>query len=68
MNRVTLAPVAQLDPASFTRPANIEQWGREGERFPLTGVNQPPQQPPQMNPTYFQHRNPAIQVPPYDSR
>ena len=51
------------------RPANIEQWGREGERF-QAGAGQAqavpaigPAQPAQPSP--FQHRNPAIQVPPF---
>ena len=58
-NPVTLPP----------RPANIEQWGREGERFQAGGGQaQPvpavgPAQPAQPSP--FQHRNPAIQVPPF---
>ena len=57
--RVT--PAAAINNAPPTRPPNINQWGREGERY-QPGVVQQQQLPGQ--PTAFQHRNPAVQVPP----
>ena len=58
-NRVTPALAYNSPP---TRPANINQWGREGERYQQQQQQQQQQQPvPQQSP--FQHRNPAIQVP-----
>jgi hypothetical protein len=51
------------------RPSNIEQWGREGERFQAGTVQAQPGPAigpaPQQQPSPFQHQNPAIQVPPF---
>jgi hypothetical protein len=55
--RATYA-IPQTEKTTFPRPSNIDQWGREGERYSANGIQ----------PTAFQHRNPAVQVPPYDPR
>lgn len=73
--RVTpfVSPAVVTPPA---RPANIEQWGREGERYQAGGGQQQQQPVPQLVPQQqqqiptspFQHRNPAIQVPPFQQQ